>query len=593
MNSTGKIRVLAPAVSSRIAAGEVIERPAAAVKELIENSLDAGSSFIVIEVEDGGIRLIRVSDNGEGMAKDDALLACQRFATSKVTSEEDLFRITTLGFRGEALPSMASISKFRLLTALPGHAIGTEIIGTPEGTWQVSEKAAAPGTQVELRDLFYNTPGRRKFLKAPATEFSHIGRVVQQTALAWPSVHFRLCHQRNVIYDYPAVSSHTDRYLQVYGPRIVDQSLLVEYQQQGLVIGGIIVNPCQARTSRSPQELFVNRRPVKNTTISHAIYEAYETFLAPHRHPTFILFLDLAPDAVDVNVHPTKREVRFSRADVIHRAVKTAVRQTLYEQAPAPAFVGSSTQLLTSPSRTPETRPEASETIEADHTLALPLQTNDLRSQGDAVIPSVQEDMVPGYRSSQSETVLPLGQMRLTYLIADVDGELQIVDQHTAHERVLFERLWRHWRQGTVQAQELLIPEPLEVPPHQEALLDAHLDALAEVGVAIERFGPHTFVLRSLPAILGSVASASLIQALVEELAELASFDGLEKRIRAILATMACKSAVQAGRILTQPEITHLLTDWTKEGRPMTCPHGRRVALRLHKDELDRIFARV
>lgn len=587
--------MLPPAVSSRIAAGEVIERPAAAVKELIENSLDAGSSFIVIEVEDGGIRLIRVSDNGEGMTKDDALLACQRFATSKLASEEDLFRITTLGFRGEALPSMAAISKFRLLTTLPGCASGTEIIGTSEGTWQVSEKAAVPGTQVELRDMFYNTPGRRKFLKTPATEFSHIGRLVQQTALAWPSVHFRLVHQRNVVYDYPAVSSRTDRYLQVYGSRMLDHSLPVEYRHEGIALSGMIVNPCHARTSRSPQEIFVNRRPVKNTTISHALYEAYETFLPPQRHPTFILFLDIAPDAVDVNVHPTKREVRFSRADMVYRAVKTAVRQTLFGHAPSSLSFCSpkSDELPASPFETSVT--EATQTTKArEESLPLFLAANNdlLLAQRTASISSVREAFGPDYRPPQTETVMPLGQVRLTYLVAEVGGELQIVDQHTAHERVLFERLWRNWRQRSIQTQELLIPEPLEVPPHLCALLESSLEALAEVGVTIDRFGSHTFVLRSLPSILGSSASASWIQALVEELAEIAPFNGIEKRIRAILATMACKSAVQAGRAMTRPEIAQLLTDWTEEGCPMTCPHGRRIALRFHKEELDRVFAR-
>ena len=329
-----KISILPETVSSRIAAGEVVERPAAVVKELLDNSLDAGSTMVTIEVEEGGRRLIRVTDNGEGMTRSNAQLACQRFATSKLRSEHDLLNIMTLGFRGEALPSIASISQFCLRTIDRDGPVGTELQSDGGDSWSISDYAGAQGTQVEVKNLFFNTPARKKFLKSTTTEFSKICHAVQQAAMAWPNIHFRLTHNEHPVSDYPSAQSREDRILQIYGTRFINRVLPVNHERPGLRIEGYTANPYYTRASRSPQEIFVNRRSVKNSTIAHAAYEAYGTFLPKGRHPIFALFIEIDPSTVDVNVHPAKREVRFANPEFIHASIKEALRLPLHSTPP-------------------------------------------------------------------------------------------------------------------------------------------------------------------------------------------------------------------------------------------------------------------
>ena len=328
-SGVGKIQVLAGEVVSRIAAGEVVERPAAFLKELIDNSLDAGSTRITIEVTDGGRRMIRVTDDGEGMGQADALLAFQRHATSKLRSEEDLSGIRTLGFRGEALPSIASVSKVQMVTACRHEPVGTRLLMTGGTLTKMEDAAAAPGTQVEVTDLFFNTPARKKFLKATTTEFSHLCQIVQQAALAWPRIQFRLGHNGQDVLDYPPVSSLRDRILQVYGSRFLRDIIAVREERPGFLLEGVTVDPVRTRTGRSPQDLFVNQRPVKNATVAHAVYGAYEGHLPKGQLPVFVLFLAVDPDRVDVNVHPSKIEVRFRDSRAVHQFVFHAVQRAL------------------------------------------------------------------------------------------------------------------------------------------------------------------------------------------------------------------------------------------------------------------------
>ena len=599
---TRKICILPEAVSSRIAAGEVVERPAAVVKELLDNSLDAGSNLITIEVEEGGSRLIRVTDNGDGMTRSDAQLACQRFATSKLRSEHDLLNILTLGFRGEALPSIASISKFCLRTIDRDGLVGTELQSEGGDSWSISDYAGAQGTQVEVKNLFFNTPARKKFLKSITTEFSKICQAVQQAAMAWPSIHFRLIHNEHPVSDYPSASSRKDRVLQIYGTRFINRVLPVNHQRPGLRIEGYTANPYYTRASRSPQEIFVNRRSVKNTTIAHAAYEAYGTFLPKGRHPVFAIFVDIDPATVDVNVHPAKREVRFANPEFIHASIKEALRLPLHSTPGEPS--GDPTQripLLTKQTdrwaSVPGSLPHASTQGPQNETTSSVQSTNLLYSgsEGREEIsnqPSAQETASAYSLIDRELDVVPLGQVNKTFLVGQINTELQIVDQHTAHERVLFERLGRAWHNQSLQTQTLLIPEPIDLLPHQCALLAEHVPSLTKLGLEIEQFGPHAFVVRSVPAMLGPMSVSSLIHQLIEDLSEWNSADSLEKKIRPIFASMACQSAVQAGRSMTNPEIKELLTDWAREGYPMTCPHGRRIALRLSFDELDKMFGR-
>jgi len=581
------IKILPESLSTRIAAGEVVERPAAVVKELIDNSLDAASQMVTVEVEEGGRGLIRVTDDGEGMTRENAPLACHRFATSKLQSEQDLHNIRTLGFRGEALPSIASISRFSLRTMRREELIGTATSSEGGDSWSLSDYSGAPGTQVEVKDLFFNTPARKKFLKSLATEFSKICQVVQQEAMAWPAVHFRLVHNGHSVFDLPSVSAPHDRILQIYGDRFMNKVLRVEHERSGLRVEGYTVSPYYTGTSRTPQEIFVNRRPVKNTTIAHATYQAYGSFLPKGRHPIFAVFIDLDPAIVDVNVHPAKREVRFSQPDFIHSTVKEAVRLSLHKILQSPIVAPSAErpgqgreQWTPEPKAAPPSR-------ETQHLLYSP------ESHAETADSPISRETAPAYSLINQELeVNPLGQVNRTFLVGQVNGELQIVDQHTAHERVLFERLLRAWQARTLQTQPLLIPEPVDLPPHQCQLLVEHLPDLTQLGLEIEQFGQNAFVVRSVPAMLGTTGVSHLIHELVEDLSEWHSADSLEAKVRPLFASMACQTAVQAGRPMTGPEIQELLTDWAREGYPMTCPHGRRVAFRLTLDELNKMFGR-
>lgn len=585
----GKIQVLPDEVSCRIAAGEVVERPASVVKELLENSLDAGSTLITIEVEEGGRRLIRIIDNGEGMSRPDAQLSCQRFATSKLRHEDDLHHLSTLGFRGEALPSIASISRFRLKTIPPDSAVGTEASSIGGVTWEIQDIAGTRGTEIEVRDVFFNTPGRLKFLKSVPTEFSKICYVVQQAAMVNPAVHFRLFHQGNKVFEYPTAKTTQDRLIQVYGTDFLERYMPVAHQSQGFQLTGFIVSPHFARNSRSPQETFVNRRAVKNSTIAHAIQEAYGTFLPKGRQPQYTLFLTLNPDDLDVNVHPTKREVRFSRPDIIHSGVRQAIKNVFFASTAQQTFQPEHTE-----PGTPEPFPYT-----GLHTPVRGPVTFTPESTGHTSTPSgralsllAQEPAASYVPSEHLPLIYPLGQIHHTYLLGQIGDDLYVVDQHTAHERVLFERLLRQWADRELPRQGLLIPEPLDLPPHLQTQLEEWLPTFEKVGLEIERFGQSTYVVRSVPSMLGSVSVGPLVMELLDELTEWRSQDSLERALRPIFATMACQSAVQAGRSMSQPEIHTLLQDWAQERYPMTCPHGRRVALRHSLQELQTLFAR-
>lgn len=588
-----KIHVLPSEVIGRIAAGEVVERPAAVVKELIENSLDAGSTSIAVEIQDGGLGLIRVTDNGEGMSRQDAVLAFERHATSKLRSDADLDTVQTLGFRGEALPSIAAVSRVRITTAAPGQQVGTRISIAGGGVETVEDVACVPGTRIDVQSLFFNTPARKKFLKTPATEFSHITQAVQQASLAWPQVHFKLMHNGYEVLNCPAVSRHRDRIAQIYRDAFVDRTLEVDAEQQGFGIKGYIVDPVRARATKAPQDLFVNRRPIRNPTVLHALSDGYSAFLAKGHHPVFVLFMDLDSRRVDVNVHPMKREVRFVDAETVHRVVRSAVRETLGSRVTAmsppdvPLEAGNLSQL--------EQRSDG-------QLMSRPLDVmSDRRGRPSAPVPEgadlsgIQSALIaegsPAYQESH-DAVIPLGQMARTFLVAQVGEELHVVDQHTAHERVLFERLRKQWRDRLLVSQPLLLPQSIEVSAQQAEVIQTHAADLDQLGLSIEPFGSGACLVRALPAILAHADAEALVHDLVEDLAQWDSLSSLEERVTPIMASLACHGAVRAGRSMALPEIKRLVEEWVEEGRIMTCPHGRRVAFRLSVDELARMFNR-
>lgn len=590
-------------MASQIAAGEVVERPASVVKELLDNSLDAGSTVITVDIVDGGKALIRVSDDGEGMSQADAVLACRRFATSKLRHHHDLAGIATYGFRGEALPSIAAVSRFRMLTARHHALSGTFVVIEGGDTAPVEERGAAPGTRIEVEELFFNTPGRRKFLKTTTTEGAHIAHVVQQAALVNIPTQFRLTHNDRLIFDYPRVTTLEDRLLQVYGAAVMEMMLPVHYEASGVRVRGMTINPYHTRTSRTPQEIFVNRRPVRNHTIAHAIYESYGSFLPKGRHPVFSIMVEIDASEVDVNVHPSKREVKFRNPDLVHQVVKEAIRLPLQNKvavstSPAPTHVLADEDAGTpEPVARREDRPwTADESSLEQRTWSVPSEirdskTVDLDEQRVAArrqeSPSLYED---------APAIQIFGQIHATYILARVGDTLHVLDQHTIHERVLFERLWRGWEgreRQQIQIQPLLIPEPVDLPIPVATKFEAILPELADLGLELERLSPSAFVVRSVPSVVGQMDYGALLEDIVDDMSEWQSVDSLDKRVRPVLASMACQGAVQAGRHMEEPEMKQVVQDWLQEGAPMTCPHGRRISLHFGGEELHRMFRRL
>ncbi len=590
------IQVLPGEVVSRIAAGEVIERPAAVVKELVENSLDAGGRHIVVDIKEGGRTLIRVTDDGEGIRRADLLLAFERHATSKLRSDADLTSITTMGFRGEALPSIAAVSHVQMVTATRADAVGAQVSlvgGVPQG---IADAPPVAGTRLEVADLFYNQPARKKFLKSVPTEFSHISLVVQQAALAWPSVHFRLTHNGNAILNYAAVTSDRERILQVYHPAFVDKTVDVRGRMAGCTLSGVMVDPVHARASKTPQDLFVNRRPVRNAAVFHAVIEGYGALLPKAHSPAYVLFLDIDPERIDVNVHPAKREIRFADQEAIHRFVRQTVRHA-FSGVERKLVLGMDPDESAAATRLPVIMSGNEPPAGTWGRLSSERQHSAVGGQSDARANSGPESLFvseqsASYARSLEVAIVPFGQVLQTYLVAQVGRELHVIDQHTAHERVLFQRLWRMWLQRQMVSQPLLIPEPIELTVAQAALMQKYVGDLEQLGLLVETFGPATILLRSVPVGVGPVDGASLVRELLADMAEWATASSLDARAQPILATMACKSAVQAGRTMALPEIEHLVRDWVDEGLMTTCPHGRRTVFRLSSEELDKLFGR-
>ena len=601
---SAKIHVLPDDVVSRIAAGEVVERPSAVVKELLENSLDAGGLHITIDVKEGGLALIRVTDDGEGINRADLSRAFERHATSKLRSDRDLASVTTMGFRGEALPSIASVSHLLVTTATRQDTVASQLTLIAGAGGSIADAPAVPGTRIDVSDLFFNQPARKKFLKSTTTEFSHISHVVQLAGLAWPSVHFRLTHNGQEILNYPAVTAERDRILQVYRQAFLERTIEVRGRIAGSSIRGVMVDPLHARSSKTPQELFVNRRPIRNATVFHAVMDGYGSFLPKGHHPTFVLFLDIEPDRLDVNVHPTKKEVRFAETEALHQLVRQSVRHAL-SGSERKVVLGLSQAGLsqTAPEFAPTAERQTASFLDSHPAglISAGRQDFQINVSGAMSLSGIDEgsqlafahEAAVAYQQAEKPDIVPLGQILRTYLVAQVGEELQVVDQHTAHERVLFQRLWRGWQSRDIPSQPLLIPEPIELSAAQSTLLLKRRDDLEKLGLLIEPFGATAVAIRGVPVGLCKVDATVLVQDLLDDLTEWDTASSLEQRVQPVLASLACHGAVRAGRTLALPEIQQLIHDWVQEGLIMTCPHGRRTAFRLSTAELAKLFGRV
>ena len=549
---SSKIAVLSLEVANRIAAGEVVERPSSAVKELVENAIDAGAGRITVEVAEAGRRHIRVTDDGEGMSQADAACAFLRHATSKIRTK---WRCASRSVRAA------------------GASCGTEISLEGGSIKEQREAPSPPGTMVEVADLFYNTPPRKKFLKSPATEFGHICQVIQRLALGFPKIHFRLLHNGASVLEFASVRSERERIQQIYGLSLVDGCVDIIQQDDELRLEGVSSRPLESGLSRTPQEMLVNQRWVKCPSLAHAVY--YGSYLAKGRHPRFVLHLTIDPRSLDMNVHPAKREVRFSNQERLHEMVRRWIRDAVSAQTAV--SIGTMVAEFSGPPAQSYTTLTGS---------VLPASASPVDRAAEATQP---------YLPAVDSVVQPLGQIAERYLLAQVGGELQIVDQHTAHERVLFERLSAEFGRGNIASQQALLPGRIELPASAAMVIRAHGSDLERLGFEVEDFGGGTFLLRAMPALLTQTARVdpeSLLRALVEDWENEVSTVSFKERYHAALASMACHSAVRSGRRMESAEIRQLLEDWREAGLPSTCPHGRRVAMRLTIEDLDRIFGR-
>jgi DNA mismatch repair protein MutL len=586
----GKINRLPPDLANQIAAGEVVERPASVVKELVENAIDAGARRLAIHVEMGGKKQVRVEDDGEGMDADDARLAIERHATSKIRRADDLAAILTLGFRGEALPSIASVSHFVLRTRVRGQQSGTEIRVNGGAIASVVEAAAADGTVVEVNDLFYNLPARRKFLKADGAESAQVSRIVTQLALAYPEVGFTLTSAGRTVLQCPPAISRRDRLYQIYGER----SDLLELRKDagGLRLSGFIAALAEQGPTRGPQNVFVNRRIVKDRTIAHAIIDSYSQASIKERSPEVHLFIEMTPDALDVNVHPTKAEVRFREPSLVHEVVRRAFMEAL-GQSGAP-------QLQLRPEHAPQAQPQAA-TLPG--VLAGGTYPNrwmrDAEDQPQSPL-STQADS-PAETSAHSavaspadiKPMIPLGQFRDTFIIAVDDEGVAIIDQHVAHERVLFERVMERLTRGALESQGLLVPILLDVPPSAHEALLNRAGELQRLGFEIESFGDSTIKIGAVPALLKAEDSSRALLALAEDLEGLDRGAQVQDALQRIAATTACHAAVKANYPLTYEKMAHILDELRATAYSTVCPHGRPVMLRLTRREIEKNFDRI
>ena len=594
----GRISRLPTGLANQIAAGEVVERPASAVKELVENALDAGAMRVGVTIELGGKRLIRVEDDGEGMEAEDAALALERHATSKLGRLEDLGAIATLGFRGEALPSIASVSRLTLKTRARGARHGT-LIRVEGGVADAPRDAGTPdGTIVEVTDLFYNVPARRKFLKSDAAESAQISRVMTQVALANPDVGFTLTSGRRGVLTCPPVASFADRFFQLYGER----ADLVEVRKEaaGIRLSGYAAALAGPGPVRGPHHIFVNRRPVKDRTINHAIGEAYGRATIKPRSPEVHLCLELSHDRVDVNVHPTKAEVRFLEQSLIHEIVRRAFESALGQDvAPALTLGGAAGRPVEARS---QSIPGVASGIRAASRWA---STTDVfrapggvtRGDGMAGVRDATELQIDAGPATlpdgERPPLMPLGQFRDTFIVAVDNDGVAIIDQHVAHERVLFEQVMERLTEGRLESQRLLEPLVLELPPAQRGALEAHADDLERFGFDVDRFGGESVRVSAAPSLLSRTECEQAVRALAGDLEGLDRGASVEGALRRIAATTACHAAVKANDRLTLEKMTYILTELRRTAYSTVCPHGRPVVLRLTRHELEKRFERV
>lgn len=577
-----KIQKLDTQLANQIAAGEVVERPASVVKELLENSLDAGANSITIEIENGGIKLIRIRDDGCGIEKDDLSLAVSRHATSKIVQLKDLENVTTLGFRGEALASVASISRFTLTSSVGDNGWKIETSGRDEA--QKRQPAAHPkGTTVEIRDLFYNTPARRKFLKTEKTEFAHIEDMIKRIALSYMSVAITLKHNKKIIRNLKPSKTRVEkeqRIADVCGKVFMENALFIETESADLKLYGWISLPTFSRSQTDLQYFYVNSRGVRDKVVNHAIRQAYQDVLFSGRHPAYVLFLECDPVTVDVNVHPTKNEIRFRDSRLIHDFISHAISNAIAQIRPE-------SKPLTYPK-------EEKETV---HQTAMPLVVEKIVSAYETLTEGAQELVAAEPELQEKESIIPplgyaIAQLHGVYILSQNEQGLVIVDMHAAHERIVYEKMKTTLTEGNLPVQPMLIPETIKLSEKEADIAESNSEVFEKLGLQINRAGPDTVIIRQVPTLLQDADITLLVKDVITDIIQHGHTARIENHMNELLATMACHGSVRANRQLTINEMNALLRDIETTDRSGQCNHGRPTWTQLSMVELDKLFLR-
>ena len=601
-----RIKTLPVQLINQIAAGEVVERPASVVKELVENCFDAGATQIQVDIEQGGSRRIRVRDNGIGIVKDDLALALSRHATSKIATLDDLERVASMGFRGEALPSISSVSRLTLISRTPEAECAWRI--SADGTEQYFDPVPDPhpqGTTVDVLDLFYNTPARRKFMKAEKTEFGHIEALIQKMALSRLDIAFSLSHNQKEIFQLTPATSQLEqeqRVAAILGPVFLENAIRIEIESAGLQLQGWVGLPTFSRSQQDMQFFYVNGRLVKDKLIAHAVRQAFQDVLFHGRHPVFVLYLSLDPALVDVNAHPAKLEVRFREGRLVHDFLFSALHRAIADIRPGQQI--QKTVLL-----------EPAENSNDDALSANRFKLNNAYSYRQAQqssLPYRVEETIQSYAklyggnelksreetagSDQKSGFLPLGNavahLHNIYILAETANGIILVDAHAAHERILYERLKHQAEQGKVPSQPLLLPLKIGVSAADAQLAEEAAEQFNELGFEIDRAGPETLVIRAIPALMTNTDVDKLVRDMIGDIAEHGASNRIKDRSQHILATIACHSAIRAHRRMTVDEMNALLRDMEQTERSGQCNHGRPTWVELTASELDKFFLR-
>jgi len=563
-----RIHKLSTRLANQIAAGEVVERPSAVVKELLENSLDAGAQNIDIEVEQGGTRLIRLRDDGCGIVKDDFSLALSRHATSKIQSFEDLEGVVSLGFRGEALPSISSVSRMQIRSRTSDNEQAWQVTGDGGDTVSEPEPVAHPqGTTIEVRDLFFNTPARRKFLRTDKTEFSHLEKVVKRISLSRFDVGFTLRHNQRVVQKLRPAKNDTDRQQRVAhvcGQAFMEHTLAIDFKVGGMHLWGWVALPTFSRSQADLQYFYVNGRMIRDKLVTHGIRQAYQDVLYHGRHPAYVLYLECDPAVVDVNVHPTKHEVRFREGRMVHDFLFRSLHKALADTRPADDVVGNIPLAVR-------------EQLQAYQTMAQSMPSAELAEKDDSIAPPL------GYAIAQLHGV---------FILAENAQGLIIVDMHAAHERITYERMKTALEGEGVKSQPLLVPISISVNEIEAKLPETFANVFEELGFVVEATSPETLAVRQVPSLLRESDVESLVRDVLSDLATHGTTQRVREAINEILSTMACHGSVRANRMLTLPEMNALLRDMENTERSGQCNHGRPTWIQLNMDELDKLFMR-